>query len=282
MVDKITGPGGVRNHASINLLSARVLRIVRNEKLLIPSDYNSVTSRAVSFGNRVYLMRDHHTALIHWARALSEGKIGYDGTLIHIDEHPDLGHSMTYVNKKIFGPNGYPISNEALLSETQRITMENDVFPDLLPEEQFIRPAIELRMVSEFVNIVPDGIGATSRKDLDIAHVDLTLGKLLRTLTARPNRSVILDVDLDFFNKKSLHYLDSQIAKILEIIRRAKPGVVTIAFSPAASNFRESYLTLEPEDCAKVISHILITLGLDRVEETYYPEPRRSYRESGK
>lgn len=277
-------------------VGSKLLKIVKNAELLKKTDFNGeVKSQAVSFADRVYLIREHHTALVHWARALRDGRINYDSVILHIDYHPDLGEphwvdELCYQNPfyshdspDFRPPEYYKLSPEDLLfKKAERITRQIDSHPDLLPEECFIFPAIKLGIIGEYVHIIPgDKPKFAYEREISISDKTLTLDGFLESERYNPKKTYIFDLDLDFFSDlKVIAYtrqanLNEDLEKILKILRMFKPGVVTIAFSPFSADMERNYLTLKLEECSEVIARILVEMDLDVNKVKYYDEPRR-------
>jgi hypothetical protein len=65
-------------------------------------------------------------------------------------------------------------------------------------------------------------------------------------------------------------------------LKFVRPSIVTIAFSPAASNFCESYSALTDKDCEEVVNQVVVALELKDLEVMEIPEKRREGRCSPK
>ena len=287
---KPVGAGSIINtiipgvKAAQNPIREQLAYLINKEQLYAAADYEATNSRAISFDNRLYLIREHHTALVHWARALLEKRINYDSLLLHADLHPDTGLSVARADREIYGADGYPINRDRTLLEAERLTKLNDSYADLTPEENFIRLAIDLKIIGEYVHLIPGAENDFAPEKLPIASRTLTLDACLNTLPVNPARTVVFDLDLDFFSDlKEMPYRrtegrDRELAKLLLIMQRFNPGVVTVAFSLRSTSMIKTYLTLEPEECVAIIAEIIQGMNLRTGQESYYAEPRRSMR----
>lgn len=280
------GPHGNILVGRTRINNAKILEIIRSQSLNRASGFNSTTSNTVSFNDRVFLHRDHHFALLSWCRALKDGIINYDNVLLHFDLHPDL-EVLNSIRKDILDKNGYPKTRDLAFNEAERILAEMDHYPDLLPEEKFIVNGIELKLIKKYVHIVP-GTGHFKNPELNIESTTYSLDKFYSSFLFNSQGSYILDIDLDFFTPSPHSPYDKDfnlpksIERIIRIIKMAKPKIATIAFSPAASNYRVKYSTLKDKVCSEIIKKILISMGFEEAEITLYPEPRRSLRFSPK
>jgi hypothetical protein len=262
--------------------------VVRRERLCEASDFYKTESCAVCFDRRIYLVRDHQTALVHWAKALREGRIGYESHLFHLDAHPDTAYPNAQVDRSIFGADGFPISRDKVFQEAVRATEINDSYPDLLPEESFIRLGIDLKIVGSYLHVVPGSGGEFLAEDLGVPSRTLTLDATLAAAAVPPGPSAIFDLDLDFFSDIPNAPYDrpanrtTDLEKMLTLLDRLKPGVITIAFSPMATNFLQRYMTLDLEKILDVVTRVIERAGVDWRQESIVDEPRRRTRYSPK
>lgn len=274
MVPRVNGPGRpgpCRMNSSLNKIAVRLKRIITEQQLMKPSGYQSTTSNCVVLGGRIFLHRDHHYALVSWAKAVKDLGLGMGSVLLHADRHPDLG--------------GYPekhteLSAEQLFDKARAIVKELDNYPDTIPEEQFIKPAIGLRMIGKYVLIPP--LAADSYEvDLPIPWEIAPIEKLLQEHKADPGRDHILDLDLDYFSKGGS--LNNDINNMAKLVETHKPKIITVAFSPASSTLRECYLSIDLKACSRVIAEIALAAGLkDDFSVEVTPEERRTMRYSPK
>ncbi|MFA6549282.1 MAG: hypothetical protein WCT39_05080 [Candidatus Margulisiibacteriota bacterium] len=266
-----------------------VLSILRQNKYFLGGDfYGAVKTCATCFGGRVYLTRDHHTAPVHWARGIVEGKLGYRSLLLHVDAHPDLKFSIVPVDRRVMGANGIPVTLDALMRETKRVVKMSDSYPDLTPEECFVQSAIELGIIGEYVHIIPGDDGSFSLSSLAVPSSVHTLESFLHRPLLNGACTVILGIDLDFFSAlPGMPYnrpanLGPDLDKLISILRLFNPGIITITFSPFSTGLVHRYLTINEEQCADVIVRVLEALNLLESELKFVDEPRRDMRFSPK
>jgi len=283
------GPIGLRNSQPRQSLIALLSSIIVAQKLMEASDfYGRVESSGVSFAKKVVLMREHHPALFHWAQALKEQRINYNCVLIHFDAHPDLKESFWPISPGVLGPDGYPVSRERAFEEATRQVRENDNYPDMTPEERFIKSAIELKIVGEYVHIIPGDDGCFETPNLSVPSKVLTLDQAMQQLSFLPDKQYIFDLDLDFFSNLADMPYDRQatilqdLPKMLQLLALANPPLFTIAFSQFSTSQIKQYLTISEEECCKIIAAILEQLQLGQITPDLITEPRRSIRHSPK
>jgi hypothetical protein len=106
------------------------------------------------------------------------------------------------------------------------------------------------------------------------------LDTIYEGLVLPSDKTIILDLDLDFFQGKP--YVLEELPDFIKFLKFVKPSIVTIAFSPTASNFREHYSALEDRDCEKVINQVVMALELKDLEVMEVAEKRRTGRCSPK
>lgn len=152
----------------------------------------------ISWKNKdIYLFDNHNHALYFWYLAKSEGIIGENNILYHVDEHAD-----TRIPEKIISK-GDAENLEKIFEYTNFwVNVGN-----------YIIPAVENNLINEVIQI---------RSESDLLAYDFQ---------KKEEFPVILNLDLDFF-EPNLDYIEYTLKKkvILDIAKKAK--VITIATSP--------------------------------------------------
>jgi len=270
-VNKMGNPGGFRPNPAVVGISAKLKRVIMGHGLMQASDYEQPTSSCVRLGSNIFLHRDHHYALVSWAKAALDLGLKRESVLLHADYHPDLGGQ---IGEKA------GLSDAELFKEAKSTIESLDNYPDLIPEDNFIRPAVGLGIVGKYVWITPP-VDVTYKVDLPIPWEISTLKKHLSLPQLHPEHDHIFDLDLDFFNGSK--DLNDDIKDMVSLFKLLKPKVTTIAFSPASATFSERYLQLDLEWCTRVIAEIMHASGLKNdFPVEIIPENRRFTRHSSK
>lgn len=272
---KVHGPGRSGPHkknSPIDRIAARMRNIISQQQLMKPSEYQCTTSNCVVLGKKIFVHKDHHYALVYWAKAIKELGMKRKAILIHVDRHPDLEGDYPTIKSD-------PTADQ-LFERAKEIAKELDNFPDVLPEEKFIRPAVSLGIIAKCI-FVPTFEEAIYAVELDAPLEAVPLEKLARERVPDPEHDYILDIDLDYFRKDE--DLDKRLKHLAALIKAYKPKVTTIAFSPASSNLYRPYLEIDLESCCKVIAEVAHASGLDENSSMeVIPEDRRTMRWSPK
>ncbi|MGE4444380.1 MAG: UPF0489 family protein [Candidatus Altimarinota bacterium] len=148
-------------------------------------------------GKDIYFFDNHNHALYFWYLAKSEGIIGENNILYHVDEHADTRIPETIISYE----------------ETQDLQNIFDYTNFSVNVGNYIVPAVENNLIQEVVQI---------RSESDLLSYDFQKEEIL---------PVILNLDLDFF-EPNLDYIDYELKKkvVLDIAKKAK--VITVATSP--------------------------------------------------
>ena len=272
--------------------------IIRQESLAKASDYGRTTSRTVSIGGDLALHRDHHYALLSWARAAVLEKFAFGKTaLVRFDLHPDLQDPWQPLPMELMREN--VVARPDFLDQVGTYLEELDGYPDEIPEEAFTIPAFRMGMFNRFIHVVPGENECPDPilpKGIAIEARTMTLETFWREFLRDPLDHYLLDGDFDFFcfpgsapQLKDFPYnragnLDSDLDMIAEIIRCRRPDFTTTAISPASQKKLAMirYNTMTVRKNAMVLFRILQTLRLLDAGIVLYNEPRRSFRASAR
>ncbi len=148
---------------------------------------------------KIYLFDNHNHAFYFWCLVKYQNIIKNNLVLFHIDEHSDMRKPKKYLNK---------IENNYLQKVFNYTNFELNVW-------DYIVPAIKSWLIDEIVQI---------RSESEIINSEEKLKSI-------KNKSIILNLDLDFF-RPELDFIEYKIKKkiILKIASKAK--VITVATSP--------------------------------------------------
>jgi hypothetical protein len=261
-------------------LRSQLKSLIQNEQLLVGSDFFQARSRAVCFGNRLYLIRDHQTAPLHWAEALVNGQISYLSRILHADMHPDTGTSVAAVDQSILGADGgLPISPTRLYAEAVRVVKANDSYADLVPENNLIGLGTGLKLIGEYVHLIPGDGGEFPGERLPVPSRTMTLAYALKNLRFERQRTEIGDLDLDFFSRldgmlSRQANLEADLDHLVQLFSLADPGVITVAFSPQATSGRDRYNSRSLEENVEIVARLIEGLGIDAQHPRLIVEPR--------
>ena len=269
-------------------LRAHLKNIIQNEALMQASDFDAARSRAVCYGNRLSLIRDHQTAPVHWAEGILSGKLSYYSRLLHADLHPDTHAPSAVVDSLLFGADGLPLSPQKLCAEAARVVKVHDSYPDLCPEEGLVRLGIDLKLVGEFVHIIPGDDNDFAAEELPVPSRTMTLAAALKGLKFDHRRTDIGDLDLDFFSLlQTMPYarqadLDRDLTDLVRLYKLADPGIVTVAFSPVSTNGLIMYNSRSLDENVEIVARLIEELEIDARQPRLIDEPRRDGRFSPK
>ena len=152
----------------------------------------------------IYLFDNHNHAFYFWYLARNQWIIWDNNTLIHIDEHADTRDN----NKHLLKPDSFDL---------QKVF---DFTNNILNVGDYIIPAKEEGIIWEIIQI---------RNESNLLYyIDHPINL---SLIRKGNKSIILNLDLDFF-QPDLDYIDYELKKkvILDVAKKA--SVITVSTSP--------------------------------------------------
>lgn len=188
----------------------------------------------------IYLMDNHKWALYCWE--LYKNEYDIPSTIVHLDYHWD-GINDYHENEKDI--------ETVKLSELKDIIVEEKY----IRKDSFIAPAI-IRGYANRIHF------HSFQTDTEIGLDDFLLDKfdakqfvhdtIEELLSATGSESIILDIDLDLFNK-STNFLDGDlwtkeeileyISKIIPLIKRAKVITIAMSYGYSGSNTEREFLS---------------------------------------
>jgi len=238
-------------------------------------------------GKKLYIMREHRTALLCWKRAFKEQRIVRNSLLVHIDAHSDLYSDDTHIMDARRLP-GMEEKEAGRFVNSLRYDNSEFVIPAM--HAQLVKDAIcigwrhgkdagtHIRKgegITEHMVIMADGVehrayycptqnlsslfSFYSYLGLNTQHEDVAKAYE----TANP---MILDIDLDFFTYKNEQIYAKNTADIREqltsnafkrLLDRA--AIITIALEPECCGGKEQCMEI-----ARVLNEcVFIPNGLD-------------------
>lgn len=204
---------------------------------------------------RVFIMKHHNWAFVAWDLARDNGWIEDNATLVHVDQHLDAA---------IDGAMVPGILEAKGLNELSKLTKERYGNSDFVGTDNFIWAGFARETIQPIIYVSPEEDSDLNNTELQINGLQEYLDrKRVEKYTAYPvdsldtfelileknymsplfnKKSVVLDLDLDFFAYKSQNvsghtcYILKHESEIRENLRKLKAiytwDIITVALSP--------------------------------------------------
>ncbi len=179
----------------------------------------------------IFLMDNHNHALYLWALAFKKLRQGAWASLIHIDQHADMGNPWTPIDKSICD-----ISSK--IFDTEQLDYIARYTNEVCNVGNFIQPALDCWLVQKVTQVrsvaklIETGLRA---KESDKMSTPLKASETGKAMVAK-NTNWILDIDIDFWVD---HEPSDQELHALKILYQ-NCKVCTIALSPYFINIKKS------------------------------------------
>ena len=179
----------------------------------------------------IFLMDNHNHALYLWALAFKKLRQGAWASLIHIDQHADMGNPWTPIDKSICD-----ISSK--IFDTEQLDYIARYTNEVCNVGNFIQPALDCWLVQEVTQVrsvaklIETGLGGGENGEIPTHLKASETGKAM----VAKNTNSILDIDIDFFVD---HEPSNQELHALRILYQ-NCKVCTIALSPYFIDIKKS------------------------------------------
>lgn len=179
----------------------------------------------------IFLMDNHNHALYLWALAFKKLRQGAWASLIHIDQHADMGNPWTPIDKSICD-----ISSK--IFDTEQLDYIARYTNEVCNVGNFIQPALDCWLVQKVTQVrsvaklIETGLRGGKNGEIP-THLK---GSEASDPTGAKNTNWILDIDIDFFVD---HEPSDQELHALKILYQ-NCKVCTIALSPYFIDIKKS------------------------------------------